>query len=378
MTRVKQWFKTMGKGSKSKKPAVPSSFTPPEGKPPPLNACPTLTDEERALLLLCVMQDSTLWRAEALGAYEQVSNELERASTSGTAAEHEVRIARKDLDVALRIMARRSEAGHGNPWRWFKSYYSGAEIEQTWAAIHRANATLHMLYRSDELPAQAMRLRNLVDGLPDLKPQLTTLVEEVTKSERPPPQDAATGGLRAMLREIYEEAIGAVEALQVEARVLRNVMLVASAALFVVAAVLAVAHTYNQHIIPVCIEPASGLPTCPTGSTKKGVDVFVIELAGMLGGILSVVIPLATGERIKTPYRVFNHQMLLKVMAGAATALAGIILIESGIVSGIELHSPSEILGYAVFFGFSQQALTGVIDRRATSLAEKTPTTKSV
>lgn len=234
-----------------------------------------------------------------------------------------------------------------------------------------------MLYHSDELPAQAMRLRNLVDDLPDLKPQLTTLVEEIEKSEkrllRP-----RSGRLRAMLREIYEEAIGAVEALQIEARVLRNVLLVASGALLLVVATLGLAHFFDPNVLSVCVKPKAHESFCPTGESTRRIDVILIELAGVLGGMLSVVIPLATGERIKTPYRVFNHQMLLKVMAGAATALAGVILIESGIISGIAVQSPAEILGFAIFFGFSQQAFTGMIDRRATSLAQETPTTKSV
>jgi hypothetical protein len=98
----------------------------------------------------------------------------------------------------------------------------------------------------------------------------------------------------------------------------------------------------------------------------------------MLGGAISVVIPIATGERIKTPYRVFNHQLALKVLAGAATGFAGVVLIESSFVTGFEIANGTAIIGYAIFFGASQQALTALIDRQANKLAEKTPTTKSV
>ena len=338
-----------------------------------------MTPELRALLLRCVRADSTLWRAEALAAYEQVRDELTRARSRQNALAHEVKIVEDDLDVALEIISM-APTSRWRLWQRLKRYYSGADIEQAWSAIHRANAALHMLYDESELPAQAMRLRNLVDGLPDLKPQLTTLVEELTRQEKPRPVGAAappSDRLRAMLREIYEEAIGAAASLQIEARVLRNVLLVASGALFAVLAAFAVTHLADVQILTVCVD-SNGNEACPTGDSPSSLDVLAIEAAGMLGGILSMVIPLATGERIRTPYRVFNHQMLLKLMAGAATALAGIVLIESGIISGFTVTDSAEILGYAVFFGFSQQALTGMIDRRATSLAEATPATKSV
>lgn len=53
-------------------------------------------------------------------------------------------------------------------------------------------------------------------------------------------------------------------------------------------------------------------------------------MAGMLGGLLLIVIPLATGERIKTPYRVFNQQLVLKLLAGAASGLGGVVLLVVG------------------------------------------------
>jgi len=147
----------------------------------------------------------------------------------------------------------------------------------------------------------------------------------------------------------------------------------ASIGIFLVVVVLGVAHLLDTGIINLC----TSKHTCPLSGSPHPFDVFAVELAGMLGGLLSVVIPLATGERITTPYRVFNQQLVLKTLAGAATAVAGILLVEGALVSAIKLESTAAILGYAVFFGFAQQVVTGFVDRRADSLAKQTPSTKS-
>jgi hypothetical protein len=66
------------------------------------------------------------------------------------------------------------------------------------------------------------------------------------------------------------------------------------------------------------------------------------------------------------------------MLVGAASALGGILLIESEVITTIKLGSTTAILGYAVFFGFAQQVATGAIDRRADALAKQTPIAKSV
>lgn len=340
---------------------------------------------ERKLLIDLISNDSSLWRAEAWIAYAQVWDELQRvrcakAWGSQDVRECEIKIVQADLDAALRLMA-------PAPSRWrtcirrfggkLALYYSGAQIERTWSAIHRANATLYMLYHESELAPQAMRLQELVSALPDLKPQeasLATVLNDLKKTVRGRRRSL---GIRATLRELYQEAMGRSDLLQVEARRLRNSLLAASAALLVVVCALGVAHAIDQGILPFC-ETVNGDSVCLSGSSSGRFDVFVVALAGLLGGALSMIIPIATGERINTPYRVFNHQLLLKMVTGAATGIAGVALVESDFIAGFTLESGTAIFGYAIFFGFAQQALTGMIDHRASSLAKETPATKSV
>jgi hypothetical protein len=348
-----------------------------------------MNESKRSQLITDTRGDPALWRAEAWAAYAQVSDELERArgraDTRRREIKTEIKIVQGNLDAALLAMAPHQRSTGGGKrvrralaqvWLTLKRYYSGSSIERTWAAIHRASEALYMLYDDGELLAHARRLHELLAALPDLSSQMAAL-----NSIQPELESEAKGTkiqARSMLRELYQEAMGVSDSLQIEARVLRNTLLITSATLFSILVALGLAHMFDTSILSVCSEVKKGETLCPAGNSSQPLDVFAIELAGMLGGALSMVIPIATGERIKTPFRVFNHQLLLKIFAGAATGFAGVVLVQSGLISELNVTSESAIIGYAIFFGFSQQALTGVIDRHASSLAKETPTAKSV
>ena len=364
-------------------------------------------DRKRESLRSSVKLDPALWRAEAWASYVQVDGERRRASCRVEDDDCQVEIVTSHLDDALEAMAPLDpveKANEKNPFvgfsvavgRWFgrlmlklKLYYSGARIERCWSAIHSASAALFMAYPETELPAQAARLRGLLSALPDLDWQLalvTDIINELKQQQRsagskeskaPEVREEEVSVMRARLRQIHLDAMDASSSLQIEARTLRNALLVASGALLAVLLLLGFMHIFNSCIFKICTT-VNDHTVCPGGGSAHSVDVFTVELAGMLGGLLSAVIPLATGERIKTPYRVFNHQMLLKILAGAATALAGVLLVQSHVISQIKFGSSATLLGYAVFFGFSQQVLTGLIDKRANELGRETPTAKSV
>lgn len=62
-------------------------------------------------------------------------------------------------------------------------------------------------------------------------------------------------------------------------------------------------------------------------------------------------------------------QALLKPVAGSATALIGVLLIQADILLGpSDSRSEALLLSYAALFGFSQQLLTRFIDKKAEAL----------
>jgi uncharacterized membrane protein YkgB len=272
-------------------------------------------------------------------------------------------------------------------------FYSGSNIEAAWLAIHRARTELYLLYPDIELKAQTESLGVLLADLPEtstLRGALTTALGRLNIEVEPgipitrfvtikrPTQGEhavrAEPGMRPELQRIYEHAMGVSDVLQREARVLRNNMMFASVSIFAVALTLGIAHAIDTNIVSLCAQKHA----CPINGKVHPLDVFVVELAGMLGGLLSVVIPLSTGERIMTPYRVFNQQLILKTLAGAATAVGGVLLVGGELISVVKIENTTALLAYAVVFGFAQQIITGAVDRRANTLAKETPSVKGV
>jgi hypothetical protein len=61
-------------------------------------------------------------------------------------------------------------------------------------------------------------------------------------------------------------------------------------------------------------------------------------------------------------------QTLLKIPAGAATAVAGILLLQHGILGKIGPMEWPDVIAYAVLLGIAQIAVTKRIDSRASDL----------
>lgn len=355
--------------------------------------CSTLSCKMRSRLECHVRRDTAGWRAPAFSSYAYLRDELKRlkaqASAGDAARESTVKSARRALDEALLAMtpARQLRCGDKrcrlrmrHPLTALKRFYSGSDVEQAWRALHRVQAALYTMYLPEELTPQAEHVEAIIAELPEqaaLLKAATKLASEIDGEAKGRSTPATKPG--TMLRGIYERATDVSDNLQREARGLRNALLVASFVTFILLLALGLAHAIDKSIIELCAPKTSSTNTaCPIDGRPHHFDVFAVELAGMLGGLLSIIIPLATGERIKTPYRVFNQQLLFKLLAAAASAVGGVLLIESGVIETIKLDSTTAILGYAVVLGFAQQIATGAIDRTADSLAKQTPTAKSV
>lgn len=371
--------------------------------------CSVLCCKMRSRLECYVRKDTSSWRAPAFSSYAYLRDELKRLEAQfchrACAGEEKstcqedagkkitLKTAKGALDEALlamtparqlRCQSKRCRWCVSDPWTALKRFYSGSHVEDSWRALHRVQAALYTLYLPNELMPQAEHVEAVIAELPEqasLLRSATRLASEIdggsahkanATGQSPPTPPGTT------LRGIYERAMDVSDNLQREARGLRNALMVASFVTFLVLVVLGVAHVAKENIIDLCITKAGSKMACPVGVSPHRFDVFAVELAGMLGGLLSIIIPLATGERIKTPYRVFNQQLAFKLLAGAASAVGGVLLIESGVIEAIKLDSTTAILGYAVVLGFAQQIATGAIDRTANSLAKQTPVAKSV
>ncbi len=114
---------------------------------------------------------------------------------------------------------------------------------------------------------------------------------------------------------------------------------------------------------------ASATDLCVNGYPKpdRG-DVFKVELIGAMAGLLGGLLALVKMTRLPEPYSLPTAQILLKAPAGATTALVGVLLLQSGALVGFSPQPGSQMLAYSALFGFSQQLLTSLVDRKAASL----------
>src|ERR1700733_1784563 len=343
--------------------------------------CGGLSCKTRIHLECSVRADTASWRAPAFSSYAYLRDELKRLGSMPNTDRDIVASVERALDEALLAMTpprqlpceRRYQPVRRRLWIWLTRFYSASDIEQTWRAVHRAQAALYVIYPQSELVPQAEHVEAVIAELPEQSSLLKLVTNLVFQLEHSSKSVAEPG---IVLRGIYERAIDISDHLQVEARALRNALITASVPILLVLVAVGVAHLIDRDIVDLCSSTGKH-KACPLGGSSHPFDVFAVELVGMLGGLLSIVIPLATGERIKTPYRVFNQQLVLKTLAGAATAVGGVLLVGGGVIDTIKLNSTTAVLGYAAVFGFAQQIVTGAIDRRVDSLAKDTPTAKS-
>jgi hypothetical protein len=176
----------------------------------------------------------------------------------------------------------------------------------------------------------------------------------------------------------------------------RSIILSATALLTVLALAVAAWGWYSPEIFPICFVPeAEDTVVCPgaerslptaegqdldgadldaaAAETLTPTDVAFLLFLGVVGAALSTALVTRNLRSSVTPAGLSISLSLLKLATGSLTALFGIIVIRAGLVPGIEsLDARSEIIAWALVFGFSQQLFTGVIDRRTESVLEQT------
>ena len=239
----------------------------------------------------------------------------------------------------------------GNWWR-------GTVIEAAYQNVHAAEAEIVRLYDDAEVTAE----------LPDAVARVEAGLH------RDDPRRRAAHDLHAL--SAADRKVGLLKAVEIgtaasdrqhtRVRSFRNVVLVTTALLLlVVVAVVLLAWT-SPTTLPLCFSPDDGR-VCPAGGGGPDErDAFVVALMGALGGVLAAAVNIRNLRGTSTPYDVPVALSLLKVPAGALTALAALFAIRGQFVPGLSaLDTQDQILAYALVFGYAQQLLTRLIDRQA-------------
>ncbi|XVV04760.1 hypothetical protein ACQPW3_04920 [Actinosynnema sp. CA-248983] len=239
--------------------------------------------------------------------------------------------------------------------RTVASWWSGWHIERAWRSLHEAE--IAVVAAGDGFLGRLPGLKaRVAENLDEDDPRRIAL-EELRPGEFP----------LSIEREIVVDALRAAfdksDFAHAGSRALRNKLIAASFVLFVVNTMLGIIGLAKPGLIPMCVG-SERLPTvCPSGQNAAGADVWLIQVLGAFGAILSAVVLLLRRRPSLSPYVMIGYQATIKILLGAALAVIGILALGAGVTTGlIGVASQAALLLWAVILGYSQQIATRLLD----------------
>lgn len=295
-----------------------------------------------------------IWRTEVQLRINELRNRLAVLEASGkTNAAVE-----KCLDTAQAVLDAPSD------WRGSMSaWWSGSAMTTAWGSVHEAEARLVADEGDEAVLAALPRLLDWVQRAMNGEAKVrheNSLKQQIEKGE---PQPVA-------IQQAYYDVIAANSDRYSNLRAFRNTLVLVTSLLGALMLLLALVHLADPDFISLCTD-AGTERSCLAGEEPGRGDLLALLLLGAVGGLLAIAFGLAETHSPPSRYDPKTWQLILKPVAGAATALAGVLLVQSDVVVG-PTSTPSEalFLGYAIIFGFSQQLLTRFVDKRAGALVE--------
>ena len=293
------------------------------------------------------------------------------------------------------------------PVRRTMAFFGGASVE-------RANSHL------DAVETDLLRLAPdpyLRGALPDLVAHVRAhLPAKDPRRERVEAVEAAVaeGGPGQVLSELdSQRVLSAVRAASREGRheirrvrSFRNILVVTALFLMLGVGGLTLVGLFEPDVVPLCFAPNDTAVVCPTATQEIGAsgaamaapgdvqtgeqagaqaralddrmrdtasswDIPVVEIVGLLAAALAGAFSLRGIRGTSTPYSLPVALALLKLPAGALTAVLGLLLMRGGFVPGLSaLDSSAQIIAWAIVFGYSQQLFTHLVDEQAKTVLD--------
>ncbi len=226
--------------------------------------------------------------------------------------------------------------------------------------LTRAPAT----YVQSQLPGIQAHVR---EHLPKGNPQRTEIDRIVDDLSTAGLDDPAKGAVIQAFRGASSE--GRRELSRV--RSFRNALVISAVVLAFLATLLAIGGFVWTGQLNLCFQPTAEAVVCPTGSTAENVDLLIVEFFGLLAAAVSGASSLRHVRGNSTPFGLVLALSVLKLPAGALTAVLGLQLMRGEFVPGLSaLDSSAQIIAWAIAFGAAQQLFTGLVDRRAQTVLD--------
>ena len=235
--------------------------------------------------------------------------------------------------------------------RW-RDWFTGVSFEKAWSALHAADELMTGCTSPYGLRA------SVADLLAELEARLSPddsrlrtyrkTLETCAKGKDEKLSPAEEAHLRAARHTVNTAAYVS----QGVVRRWRNLLLAVGAAVFVAAVVLAVANAIAD-FLPLADEKGSAA------------EAWQIELIGAFGGAIGAVLAVNRFSGYTDPNGLPLYQALLRIPMAMAISLLGVVLMQSGILDALKPQPSEVVLAYAVLFGYAQEPLLRMIDRKA-------------
>jgi hypothetical protein len=280
-----------------------------------------------------------VWREQARSRLADLRVQLDELATDQQ-SNSQCRDARRQLDEAIEII---------NAAPCLRGMWNGIDIEATWVRIHAVDAAVIRLAKPELVRAKLPGI--VADGaklLGNDHPRVVDLRELAAKPE----WDAhARETIAHSVKAVYEAS----DSENVRLRSFRNLLFGGTLALAVIALALGF----------VDFESPSSLGLSAVMTNSRAPSIFVVEVLGLVSASLVGALALRRMQGTSTAYAVPMATMLLKLPAGALTAVAGLLMIKAGIGPTLTVSNDAHVAGYALLLGASQQGITGLVDRQA-------------
>jgi hypothetical protein len=165
---------------------------------------------------------------------------------------------------------------------------------------------------------------------------------------------------RMLLREVLRQQHESWEIARSRVRIFRNILGATIPFLLAIVVGAAILGWFEPHLVPLRKDSESLQVT----------DFALIAGLGAFGGLLSALASLRALKNFQRFYGLPLAQTILKLPAGSVTALAGILLLQHGILGSAGPVAWTTAVPYAVLLGIAQITVTKRIDSRANDLLE--------
>jgi hypothetical protein len=268
-----------------------------------------------------------IWRQEVLARARRIGNAPVRGGRRGPIPE-------------LTGIAQAAAQRRGS----LRTWWDGSLVERAWLALHDAEAeALSRMTARDALlwwqGATGSRLRAGAPGSAGIFPP-----------------DAATAA--ASLRAYYDQS----DRLYEQSRALRNRLICLTVIGIMITGLLLSVGALGV------LRVSAG----PSLAVAGAGQFLAVALFGVIGAFISGLPALSRRSSRLSSYWTGPYQMALKLAVGPVFALLGVLTLEAGFVDQARPFSRfgSAVLLWAVIFGSAQQLVTGLLDRKASGLAE--------